>query len=106
MWKSGQHSEFCSLLPLWVKSLSLHDEHTAVLGDLQRILLWREVAHLQDKVWQEPGVLVEGPMDGMTRPWLAGIPCHLVALVEIHGCGVAQSHGSCSLLVAMTPLIS
>lgn len=79
------------------------------LRDLEQFcgLLLRggKAIYLSDHVLYELGVVGEAPMT-VTVLQLAHIIVHLVALVEAHGSGVAQSHGCCSMAAAVEVLIT
>lgn len=51
-------------------------------------LIYGKAAHLSDHVLWGLGVIDEAPV-----PCLAHILGYLVVLVEVHGHGIAQSHG-------------
>lgn len=75
-----------------------------VLRDLEQLhgapLIGGKATHLSDHVPNELGVLGEAPAAAAV-PRLAHVLGHLVALVEAHGHGVAQSHGCCSSMAVV-----
>ena len=78
-------------------------EGPLVPGDLEQLhgppFIRGEAAHLLDHVPHKLGVLGEVPVAAAV-PRLAHILGHLVAPVEVHSRGVAQSHGCCSSMAA------